>query len=72
MWGAKDILQEQDEKKIMYTELDKIWSVFVPTNAPQFYFINKVPLHVLGTYVPIFRRTDYTYTATGSTSSLYV
>ena len=35
-----------------------------------FTFINKVPLHVSGTYVPIFRRTDYTYTATGSTSSL--
>ena len=30
----------------------------------------KFPLHVSGTYVPIFRRTDYTYTATASTSSL--
>jgi hypothetical protein len=25
MCGAKGILQEQDEKKIMYTELDKIY-----------------------------------------------
>jgi len=42
----------------------------IPTYAPQFYFIDQVPLHVSGTYVPIFRRTDYIYTTTGSVSSL--
>jgi hypothetical protein len=25
MWGVKGILQEQDEKKIMYTELDNMY-----------------------------------------------
>ena len=32
-----------DLKEVKNIELNGSWSVFVPTNAPQFYFINPYP-----------------------------